>query len=288
MPEGDTIFRSAATLRSWVGGRVVTAARCALPEIDVRPLVGRTVVSVTPVGKHLLMQFDHPKATNLPLLLRTRMTGSWHVYPSGARWQRPARQAKLVIETGDRLAVCFNVPVVELTTETVDTAQAVAHLGPDVLDPSFDPRATAQRVVAGSLGRPIGELLLDQRLVAGIGNIYRCEALFAERVNPWTGIAPGSVADAAGVGAIGIETVGALLERASSLMRRNLDPSRVARDLDAGPAATWVYRRSGLPCKVCGATIRSLPQGEQGRVAYWCPQCQPRSRAEPVVATLTP
>ncbi len=154
MPEGDTIFRSAATLRKWIGGRVVTAARCDVAGIDLAPLVGRVVAAVTPVGKHLLMQFDQPDVDAPPLLLRThmRMTGSWHVYADGAPWQRPARQARVVIQAGGRLAVCFNVPIVELTTESVSAARGVAHLGPDILGSGYDANEVAQRAFSQAPG----------------------------------------------------------------------------------------------------------------------------------------
>ncbi len=266
MPEGDTIFRAAATLRTWIGGRVVTAARCDVAGIDLSALVGRVVSAVTPVGKHLLMQFDHLADDSPPLLLRThmRMSGSWHVYAGGARWQRPARQARVVIQAGDRLAVCFNVPIVELTTESVATARGVAHLGPDILGSGFDAGVVAQLATSKALSVAIGEALLDQRIVAGIGNIYRCESMYLQHVHPWTTVAELSAVDM-------IE----LLLCAERLMKRNLDSSRTARDLEAGADNTSVYRRAGLPCRSCGSLVLSRPQGDQARMAYWCPVCQP-------------
>ncbi len=267
MPEGDTIFRAAATLRAWIGQRTVSAARSSFPGVQVGALVGRTVASVTPVGKHVLMQFDDPSGNDAPLLLRThmRMTGSWHVYAAGAPWQRPARQASLVIETGDRLAVCFNVPVVELTVEAADTARGVAHLGPDILAVPFDVAETIVRARGNSQLRAVGEVLLDQRVVAGIGNIYRCESLHLERVSPWSA-----------VGTLDNQLLQAILRRAEQLMKQNLNPARLSRNLDAGADQTWVYRRTGFPCRSCETPILSKPQGDQARVAYWCPVCQPK------------
>ena len=264
-----------------------------MPGLDVGVLVGRVLSEVKPVGKHLLMQFDdraanqHDDALGVgdafhgavdgavdgadgdvasggPLLLRThmRMSGSWHVYSLGDRWQRPQRQARVVIEAGDRLAVCFNAPVVELTRESVDAALGVSHLGPDILGDGFDPSGVARRAALDE--RAIGEVLLDQRVVAGIGNIYRCESLHLERIHPWTAA---SVLD--------LGTLTTLVERARKLMLQNLSPSVTSRDLDMGGDGTWVYRRSGLPCRTCSSLIRSRPQGDQARMAYWCPNCQP-------------
>jgi endonuclease VIII len=265
MPEGDTIFRTASSIRKWIGGREITAARSSLRNLGISEVVGRTLSRVDPVGKHLLMQFDSSDITQLPLLLRTHMmmTGSWHVYSVGATWQRPERQAKLVLAAHERLAVCFNAPVVQLTTESVETTLGVAHLGPDILLDHFDVTLATRRARKSPADRAIGEVLLDQRVVAGIGNIYRCESLFLERINPWT--AQGSLSSA---------TITALLLRAEQLMKQNLNPANIARNLDAGDDGTSVYRRSGKPCRVCGTAILSKPQGPQARRAYWCPTCQ--------------
>jgi endonuclease VIII len=265
MPEGDTIFRTAATLRKWIGGRVISDATSAVSGVDATLLIGRLASRVEPLGKHVLMQFDHEG--NEPLLLRTHMmmTGSWHVYPLGGAWQRPKRQARLILVASDRIAVCFNAPVVELTSETIDTAAGVSHLGPDILAAEFDVDAAVNRARRQPADRPLGELLLDQRVVAGIGNIYRCESLFLQGHHPWTP-----------TGSLSTEVLTELLLRAEGLMRQNLVASRVARDLDGGPNLTWVYRRAGKPCRRCGSLVESRPQGPQARTAYWCGTCQPQ------------
>jgi endonuclease VIII len=271
MPEGDTIFRTAAAIRKWIGGRVVTAAQTDVRglAVEVDQLVGRTVSTVTAVGKHLLMQFDVQSegaaAVTAPLLLRTHMlmTGSWHVYQVGAVWQRPKKQARIVIEVGDRLAVGFNVPVMELTMEAASDSHGVAHLGPDILMPSFGARDVVPRIRQLPADRAIGEVLLDQRVVAGIGNIYRCEALYVERISPWTS-----------QGSLSSDSLVGVLRTAEGLMKQNLTPANVSRDLNAGTNRTWVYRRANRPCRTCGAPILSRPQGPQARTAYWCPNCQ--------------
>lgn len=289
MPEGDTIFRTATSIRKWMDGRVITSAESVLPQLQVRRLIGRTLNGVTAVGKHLLMTFPgqveppcgqtEPTPTIEPtLVLRThmRMTGSWHVYSATDTWQRPRRQARLILEAGDHLAVCFNAPIIDLIPELVGRLgvgvnQAVSHLGPDILDQPFDVQRAVDRVRARGQGgkRAIGEILLDQRIVAGIGNIYRCETLFAEGVSPWSAI--GTLDDSA---------LRNLLLRAEMLMKANLGPV-VARTfgVDRRPptegGVTWVYRRAQRPCLVCQSLILSRPQGEQARTAYWCPTCQP-------------
>jgi endonuclease VIII len=275
MPEGDTIFRTATSIRKWIGGRHITAAeggtRNRAISFDPTVLIGRTLAVVEPQGKHVLMQFDHQRES--PLLLRTHMmmSGSWHVYPADARWQRPKHQANLILAASDRLAVCFNAPVVELTNETVETAVGVKHLGPDILKSTFDPRQCVERARRLPSDRGIGEVLLDQTVVAGIGNIYRCESLFLQRHHPWKP-----------VGSLSTQQLVELLVRAQTLMQANLTPNRIERDFATpGAETTWVYRRSGRPCSVCQTSIISKPQGPQARTAYWCPACQPApSRTE--------
>ncbi len=278
MPEGDTIFRAATALRAWLGGRVITDARSSFPGVDLAPLIGRNVNAVESVGKNLLMTFTSAIDNEPALVLHThmKMTGSWHVYPKGTTWQRPRHQARLVLEAGDRLAVCFNVPVVALATEgETQRRSSIAGLGPDVLALPLDLVGMMARIQATSPTLALGELLLDQRIAAGIGNIYRCEAMFLGAHHPWT--PRGALSDVA---------VTDVIETAALLMHANLGqglgqpeapgPGRgVGRSFGSGPNRPWVYRRAGLPCRRCGTSIASKPQGQQARVAYWCPTCQP-------------
>ena len=191
MPEGDTIYRTADLLRTWLVGRSVTAARSRVAGLATDRLVGATVTAVESQGKHLLMRFSNGDTLHTHM----RMTGSWHVYPAGGRWQRSGQQARVVIEAGDRVAVCFNAPVVELLASRAEAVHpALAGLGQDLLGTRpLDleaARTRARRLTAEpdgtGGGRVIGEVLLDQRVVAGIGNIYRCETLFLCGVDPWT------------------------------------------------------------------------------------------------------
>jgi endonuclease-8 len=230
--------------------------------------VGSTVESVEARGKHLLMGFD----CGLTLHCHLRMTGSWHVYPVGERWRKPARQARLVLEAGDRLAVCFNAPVLELVeTRRLASLPSLAGLGPDVLAPGpLDLGRVRARARARAPERPtVGELLLDQGVAAGIGNIYRCETLFICRVSPDT--PSGDLDDA---------TIDRLWSTASRLMAQNAAGSAIARDLGGGPERPWVYRRTGRPCRRCGTLIRRAELGREARTVYWCPACQPPRKAD--------
>lgn len=250
MPEGDTIFRTASTLRRWLVGLEITAARSTAP-VPVEILIGDRVVAVEPTGKHLLMRF----ASERVLHTHMQMTGAWHVYPTGARWRRPASQARLVLEAGPRTAVCFNAPVIELLAPGgARVHPALVALGPDVLSEPLDLAGVAERAAQRPPETEIGELLLDQRVVCGIGNIYRSEALFLAGVHPRRRAADVDVS--------------AVVAAAARLMRANLG-SR------GGSQGHWVYRRTGRPCRRCGARIEAGRVGSQARTAYWCPSCQP-------------
>jgi endonuclease VIII len=236
-------------LQKWLAGREVTDATTA-----AKPMVGRKVEKVEANGKHLLLRFDSGHVLHTHL----RMTGSWHVYSSGERWQRPASQAKVSVTCGERVAVCFNAPVVELLAPGAEENHpSLAGLGPDVLDRPIDLDEVRLRARQRPPDTPLGELLLDQRVVAGIGNIWRCEALFLEGRNPW-----------APVSTVSDEELDALVSTAGRIMGESLGPF-------TGRPQRWVYRRAGRPCHRCRTPVQSRPQGEQVRTAYWCPTCQP-------------
>ena len=249
MPEGDTIWRTAAALRSRLSGHRVVAAS---PD-SLKRLTGSTVTAVDAVGKHLVIRFD----SGVALHSHMRMRGAWHLYRPGEVWRRPAWQLKALLEMDDVVAACFAAPVVELVR---DIGSRVGHLGPDILSGDWAASEVVDRV--RSLGRvAIGELLLDQRVTAGIGNVYRCEALWQCRINPWT---PSTDLD---------DTVlSQLLETARQAMLSNLGggPQR----LFPGYGRGAVHGRGGRPCPRCGSLIRVRAQGEHARLAYWCPACQ--------------
>jgi endonuclease-8 len=275
MPEGDTIYRTATSLRRWLGGREISAARTRVPGLDARRLVGQTIDAVDARGKHLLIRLSGGEVLHTHMM----MTGSWHVYPTGERWRRSAAQARLVIEAGSRLAVCFNAPVIELLA-AADEAEhrSLGRLGPDVLDPgSLDWTVVLSRArERTSRSLTIGELLLDQQVVAGIGNIYRCESLFLCGINPARPTADVTDPELQDVIAIAsrlmMANAGVAAGSASAASRVE---SPVSRNFDAGPERTWVYGRAGRPCRRCGTLLRAARLGLQARTAYWCPTCQP-------------
>jgi formamidopyrimidine-DNA glycosylase len=250
MPEGDTIWRTAEALRSALAGKVVKGVR---PD-GLKRLVGTTITAVDPVGKHLVIRFD----SGYSLHSHMRMRGVWQVYRPGERWHRPEWQLKALLETDDAVAVCFAAPVVELMR---NTAPVIGHLGPDILADGWSASEVVKR--ARSLDRmPVGELLLDQRVTAGIGNVYRCEAMWQRRVNPWTPTA--DLTD---------EDLAALFQAARAAMRANLRAG--VRRTFPGYGRGAVHGRGGRPCPRCGTPIQARSMGENPRVVYWCPHCQP-------------
>jgi endonuclease-8 len=253
LPEGDTIWRTAAALRRQIGGKVVSDAR---PQAIAR-LKGRRVETVEPNGKHLVMQFEG----GIALHSHMRMTGAWHLYRPGERWRQPEWRATAVLRFDDVVAVCFAAPVMELVR---DAQAPVAHLGPDILVDPFDLDEVIRR--ARRFEAPaLGELLLEQRVCAGIGNIYKCEALWALRLDAW--MPPIELDDG---------RLRQLYLTARDLMRRNLVPPIVHQ-------RHAVHGRGGRPCPRCGTPIRIRAQGRQARLTYFCP----RSQGEPARKAVT-
>ena len=245
MPEGDTIWRTAAALRRRLDGHTVTRAK---PANTLGRLGGHRITGVDPVGKHLFIRFDN----GLALHTHMRMDGAWHVYAPGERWRKPEHMARAVLETDDTVAVCFLAPLVELVK---DDNNSVAHLGPDVLGDDFDTAAVATRARASRF-ETLGEVLLDQRVCAGIGNIHKCNSLWQQRLDPWARVA---------------DTDDATLQRLFATARDRIRRSAVARGFVPAPA---VHGRGGRPCPRCGTAISVRAQGEQARLTYWCVRCQ--------------
>ena len=249
MPEGDTIFRTAAQLRAALQGKRVVSAR---PD-QLKRLAGTTITDVQPVGKHLMIRFDN----GLALHTHMRMRGTWHLYSRGEKPRPPEWQLKAILETEHVIAACFAAPVVELIR---DESSHVGHLGPDILADDWAVRRVVRR--ARSMGAAaIGEVMLDQRVTAGIGNVYRCEALWQRKVNPW------KPADQ-----LTDDELAALFEVARQAMRANLAGDRTRRFPGYGRGA--VHGRAGRPCPRCGTPIKVRALGEHARLAYWCPACQ--------------
>lgn len=179
MPEGDTVLQTANRLHNALADQVLTRSDLRVPRFATADLTGRTVLGTLSRGKHLLTRIEG----GLTLHSHLRMDGSWRVYASGERWRGgPAHQIRAILSTADHTAVGYRLPVLELL-RTVDEEKAVGHLGPDLLGPDWDPD-TALRNLLAAPARPLGEALLDQRNLAGIGNIYKAELCFLARATP--------------------------------------------------------------------------------------------------------
>jgi endonuclease-8 len=274
VPEGDTIFRAARTLHKFMAGHRVTRFESVYPAVariaEDHPVVGRTIDAVSARGKHLLFTFSGE------LVLRThlRMNGSWHIYPAGARWHRPARDMRVLVCTADACAVGFNIPDAELiSSSALARHRQLRSLGPDLLDEAFD-RGEAIRRIRERRDAPIAEVLLDQRVLAGIGNVFKSEILFLSALYPFAPVATLTREDVERVVDISRQLLAAnVMDRSQTLnpafgrrTTRSLDPAR----------KLWVYGRGGRPCRRCGTAIRSQKSGPDARLTCWCPTCQPR------------
>lgn len=248
MPEGDTIFRAARTLERALAGKRVAKFESVYPQLD-QPLVGQTIERVYAAGKHLLIDFSG----GLTLRTHMRMNGSWHIYRRGERWQRPHADMRIVLATDDYEAVAFRVPVAELV-KNVARHDELRALGPDILVDDFD-LAEARRRMRGRGDEEIGNVLLNQRVIAGIGNIYKSESLFLARILPFHRVS--ELTD---------EQLDLVVESARKLMRASVGAMHGAQ--------RWVYERSGQFCRRCRTTIEYRKQGLDARGTYWCPRCQ--------------
>jgi endonuclease-8 len=244
VPEGDSLHRAARRLQALVGDRVAAEspnprgrATGVAEQVD-----GRRLESVEAVGKNLVLRFEGGVTVRSHL----RMSGSWRVTSAGAP---VAGRPWLVLRGEKAQALLYGGRVLELN------ARAVQRLGPDILAAPPDLDRMLGNLRRGDQGREVGDALLDQRLVAGIGNVWKTEALWAARVSPWRQVA--EVRDV---------ELRAVLEVAAQMMRRSVDGLSVDRR---------IYRRAERPCPRCGTPIRSRGQGDANRTAYWCPTCQP-------------
>lgn len=254
MPEGDTLARTAAGLRPWLLDRVVTAARTRSPGPQPERIVGATITAVEAAGKNLLLRLDN----GLEIRTHLGMHGSWHRYRPGEPWRRAPSRARLVVEVAGSVAVCFDAPTVELFERRTEPLHPVlARLGPDLARDDADLDEAFRRLSApGRPALPIAEALLDQRALAGIGNVFKNEVLWDARISPW---APVDTLDDA--------TLRALIFRARELVRVGAATGRRPRN---------VYRRAGRPCPRCGTPVRVAHQGRDlPRLTFWCPTCQP-------------
>jgi endonuclease-8 len=260
MPEGDTVFRTARAMHRAFAGRRLTAADLRLPQLATVQLAGWTVLESSSRGKHLLLRLQHPDdGRALTLHSHLGMDGSWRVYAIGERWRaRSQHLIRAVLRTTDAVAVGYELQQVALLP-TEDEKQLVGHLGPDPLSPHWDPHEALQRL-AGRSGT-VADALRDQRIIAGLGNVYCAELLFLRGLWPWTPVTQ-------------VRDLPALVTLAHRLLDANrARPTRSTTGSLRRGQTTYVYGRAGQPCRRCGTPVRSDDRGE--RVTYWCPQCQP-------------
>jgi endonuclease VIII len=258
MPEGDVVWRTARQLDEALTGRVLERSDFRVPRFATTDLTGRVVTETVSRGKHLLTRVDGGVTVHTHL----RMDGSWRIRPAGGYLPRDHR-IRLVLGNQDRQALGYQLGIVEVLA-TEHEARVVGHLGPDLLGPDWDP-AEAVRRLREEPGRPIGEALLDQRNLAGIGTLYRAETLFLRGVSPWR---PAAEVDG--------------LTELVTLARRLLDANKervgqVTTGARVRGQETWVYNRAGQPCRRCRTPVSKASQGAapQERNVFWCPRCQP-------------
>jgi endonuclease VIII len=279
MPEGDTIYRTARALKKAIGSKVVTGFETGLAKLarvnDDTPLVGKVVEKVESRGKWCLIFFSG----DLILVTHMLMSGSWHLYRNGERWQRRRSQMRMVIRTADWEAVAFNVPVAEFyTARSLERSSQVPKLGPDILSENFKVEDGVARLVAYGREKPDAEIavvLLNQRVVAGLGNVYKSEVAFAAGVNPFRAMRT-----------ITPREMEVMVETSQRYMKANVvdgagdgivtySGNRRTTHSSNREERLWVYGRQGMECRRCGTAVMMRKQGVQARSTYWCPECQP-------------
>jgi endonuclease VIII len=276
MPEGDTIYRTARAMGRALTGKPVTGFRSTYPLLtrfnDDTPLAGQIVDRVESRGKWLLIRFSGGATLATHML----MSGSWHIYRPGERWQKPASQMRIVLENREYQTVGFLVPVAKLhTAQSLARDRRIPPPGADVLSQHFDQAATIARL-RNCADEEVGDVLLHQEVLAGVGNVFKSEVCFVEGINPFCKVA-----------ALGQAQIGALVKTARKLVAANVledsaDTIVTYRGLNrrttkhSSPEDNlWVYGRKGAPCRRCGNPIRRRIQGPDARVTFWCQICQP-------------
>ncbi len=260
MPEGDVVWWYARRLHAALAGNVLTRSDFRVPRFATTDLTGRLVTNVVSYGKHLLTRAEG----GLTVHTHLRMDGSWRIRPAAGPVPASHR-VRLVLGNDHWVAIGYQLGVVEVLTAAQEAAMT-GHLGPDLLGPGWDPGEAVRRLGAAG-GRAIGEALLDQRCLAGIGNLYKSEVLFLRGISPWRPVAEAG-------------DLGQLVSLAQRLLDANKDRiGQVTTGVLRRGEETWVYGRGGLPCRRCHTRVRRAMQGGCGpgtddRVTFWCPGCQ--------------
>ena len=262
VPEGDSVFKTARRLREALAGGELTRCELRVPKLATVDLTGKVVETVQPRGKHLLTRFSNGWTLHSHL----RMDGAWKVFAPGEQWRGGrTHEIRAILGTARYTAVGFRLPVLELL-RTAEESRVVGHIGPDLLDPDWTPASADEAVsrLRADPGRTIGEALLDQRNLAGIGNIYKSELCFLCKVTPWTEVE-------------NVPDLWQLVALARKLLLANRDrPMRVTTGETRPGRNLWVYGRKRDQCLRCGKPVHTADQGALGeeRVTYWCPNCQ--------------
>jgi endonuclease-8 len=275
VPEGDTIFRAARALNKALAGATVTGFETAYAPLasanDDAPVAGRTIEKVEAHGKWLLIYFSG----DLILVTHMLMSGSWHIYRTGERWKRSRQHMRVVLRTRDFEAVAFDVPVARFhTPRSLERHTAIPKPGSDLLGPQFSEDEAVARIRAHPADE-VADVLLNQHVMAGLGNVYKSEVCFACKVHPFRTVASLSKME-----------IDCLVDTSRKMMAANVlgtsgdrittytGGRRTTSNVD--PAArVWVYGRQGQPCRRCGTAILMRKQGPGARSTYWCPDCQP-------------
>jgi endonuclease VIII len=258
MPEGDTVWRTARRLHRALAQRALTGSDFRVPQHASVDLSGQVVREVVSRGKHLL----HRIGDDTTLHTHLKMEGAWHLYRPASRWRRPGFQARVVLRTDAWLAVGFDLGAVDVVRRAAER-ELVGHLGPDLLGTDWAAEEAVRRLRRDP-DRQIGDALLDQRNLAGIGNLYKSEVCFLTGTDPYR--------------RVGDVDLARIVARAHALLQANKERAEqtTTGDRRAGNR-TWVYRRGGEPCRRCGTTVRAVDQrgAAHTRQTFWCPRCQP-------------
>lgn len=278
MPEGDTVWLYARQLHEALAGDILTDTDFRLPSLATTSLAGWRVVEAASRGKHLLLRASSPTGEAATLHSHLRMDGAWRLFGPHERWRgAPVHLVRVVLRTARTVAVGYHLHDVAVVP-TAQERQIVGHLGPDLLGEDWDEQEAVRRLLARP-DRAICDALLDQRNLAGIGNLYKCEVLFLRGVSPWTPVRT-------------VPELPALVVLARRLLMANRHRwAQVTTGSTRKSEQTWVFGRAGAPCRHCGETIRKA-KGTQGpdmpddgfpadRLTYWCPRCQPGETATP-------
>jgi endonuclease-8 len=276
MPEGDTIFRTARALGRALIGKAVTRFETAYAQLasanDEEPFTGQTITHIEARGKWLLIFFSRGNILATHML----MSGSWHIYRPGEAWQQKSGNARIILETADYVAVGFRIPLARMHTEhSLTRDRKIPRSDQDVLSESFNAITAANRLMARS-NDELGEAMLRQDILAGVGNVFKSEICFLLGLSPFRIVATLSQAQVEEIVAMAQKLLAAnVLEDSGDLVITfSGKHRRTTSNADPGESL-WVYGRKNEPCRRCGTPIQRALQGPNARSTYWCSTCQP-------------